>query len=135
MRTKLRRPQPFLALLQMCQLLKEGPQHPGASRPQGGTAGSSWAAWAMSRTNPISYTEGKRSHSFHIQPWSLLPYAGGGPALQSAHLGAFYASTQAQTSAVTDSSATAAAGSSCSPRRALSLLERCKQEGFSYSAY
>lgn len=37
MRTKLRRPQPFLALLQMCQLLKEGPQHPGASRPQGRT--------------------------------------------------------------------------------------------------
>lgn len=38
-----------------------------------GTARSSRAAWGMSQTNHISYTKGKRSCSFHIQPWPLLP--------------------------------------------------------------
>lgn len=70
--TELRRTRSFLALLQMFQLLKEGPQHPGKSWPRGDTR-SSWVAWGMSQTNPISCTRGKRFCSFHIQPWPLLP--------------------------------------------------------------
>lgn len=33
-----------------------------------GAARSSWAAWRMSQTNPMSYTKQERSPSFHIQP-------------------------------------------------------------------
>lgn len=134
--TKLQRLQPFLALLQMCQLLTEGPQHPAVFRPQEGQPGAPGQLGECPELTPPTISNGRGPSLPIFSPglFCLKQRA----ALQSTHLSAFHASTRAQSPAFRDSSASAAmavAGPSCSPRRALSLLERCKQEGFSYSAY
>lgn len=94
--TKLQRLQPFLALLQMFQLLEEGPPHPGASHPQGGQQpGAPGQLGERPRLTPPATPKERGPSPFTSSiSWALRPQAGGRPALQSTHLAAFHASSE-----------------------------------------